>query len=136
MFVDDVASSGICTSGCTDVSMTSPAAATQTSFLLPVQCTMRWLPGNLIRCLLMHGVVLVVHWTVYSRPVLFTSADLCEVGTYREPPPGEAGLKASRSASMGMKASTLSDVRGALCTIRCQPSAEESRSPTSTLQYT
>ena len=35
--------------------MTSSAAATQTSFLLPVQCTMRWLPGNIIRCLLMHG---------------------------------------------------------------------------------
>ena len=34
--------------------MTSPAAATQISFLLPVQFTMRWLPGNLTRRLLMH----------------------------------------------------------------------------------
>ena len=46
------------------------------------------------------------------------------------PHPASAGLKASRSASMGMKASAHSDARGALCSIRSQPSAAESCSPT------
>ena len=42
------------------------------------------------------------------------------------------GLKASRSASMGMKSSAPADSRGALWGIGCQPSAAESCSPTAT----
>jgi len=42
------------------------------------------------------------------------------------------GLKASRSASMGMKSSAPADGRGALWGIGCQPSEAESCSPTAT----
>ena len=49
----------------------------------------------------------------------------------RQPPPGqEAGLnaeRASRSASMALKASAHSEPRGALCSISCHMSAVGSR---------
>ena len=42
----------------------------------------------------------------------------------------EGLTKASRSASMAVKASAYSEPRGSLCSTRCQPSAAESCSPT------
>ena len=41
----------------------------------------------------------------------------------------ECLTKASRSASMAVKASAYSEPRGSLCSTRCQPSAAESCSP-------
>ena len=50
----------------------------------------------------------------------------------RQPPAARPGLMAPRSVSMALQASALGELRGALCSISCQPSAAEFCSPTPT----
>ena len=63
------------------------------------------------------------------------TAPILQAGHARRHPTAAAwpGLKASRSASMTVKATAHTEPRGALWSIGCQPSAAESCSPTATV---